>query len=676
LCEPSLRDHRSLTYRKGEAVAQSSSREHGPATVRSDQTNRPRTRTRRRHWGLWLLPFILAGLLVLALVSIVAAYQYEYRNRIYPGVQIAGINVGGLSLDQAATTLKEGLTPYPGPPVVLQYGDRSWALSPSDLGVAVDGVASAAQAYAVGREGATAAVAAPRGDWRAYLGAQWQGLETDLFSQWYALRDGQALDPVLTSDAGQINYHMLRIAREVDLAPQEASLTVSGLDVITTTGRSGRQVDLDASRAALLAAAQAGRGGTVELPVAERQPVVTSVDDAANRARTLLSQPLTLVAQGAGAAQRFAVDRATLRQWLQIAPLSRSDGTMELRVEVDQDLVTGYLQQIAAQIDHPMQNASLDFDPKTRQVKVVTPSQVGQQLDQAAAAASIASALTGDGPREILLPVIVLQPKIDSSKVAEMGITELVSEATTNFAGSSSGRVHNVANAASKFNNVVIPPGAVFSFNEHVGDITVANGFVDSLIIAGDRTEVGVGGGVCQVSTTAFQAAVRGGFPIVERWAHSYVVGYYGKPGLDATIYTPDVDFRFKNDTDHYLLIKTETNTAKSSVTFRFYGTKPDRTVEISEPVISNVTTPEKPVYKEDVTLAAGTIKQVDWANNGEQVVVVRTVRNADGTAKQDRFVSKYQAWRAVFLYGPGTRLPPGAVDSPAPATDSGQANG
>jgi vancomycin resistance protein YoaR len=657
-------------------VAQSLSREHGPRTVRPDQTGRTRTRARRRHWGLWLLPFILGGLLVLAAVSIVAAYQYEYRNRIYPGVQIAGINVGGLSLDEAATALKEGLTPYPGSPVVMQYGDRRWALSPSDLGIAVDGIASAAQAYAVGRHGATTAATSPRSDWKAYLQAQWQGLRTDLLSQWQALRDGQALDPVLTSDDGQISYHLLRIAREVDLAPQEGSLTVSGLDVITTDGKPGRQVDMEVSRAALLAAARAGRGGTVALAVAERLPVVTSVDDAANRARALLSQPLTLVAQGTGAAQRFAVDQATLRQWLQLTPISRPDGTMELRVEVDQDLVAAHLKQIAAQIDRPLQNASLDFDPKTRQVKVVTPSQAGQQLDQEVAAASIASALIGEGPREILLPVAVLQPKVDGSKVAEMGITELVSEATTNFTGSSSGRVHNVANAASKFNNVVIPPGEIFSFNEHVGDITVANGFVDSLIIAGDRTEVGVGGGVCQVSTTVFQAAARGGFPIVERWAHSYVVGYYGKPGLDATIYTPDVDFRFKNDTDHYLLIKTEVNAAKSLVTFRIYGTKPNRTVEISEPVISNVTAPEKPVYKEDASLATGAIKQVDWANNGQQVVVVRTIRNADGTAKQDRFVSKYQAWRAVFLYGPGTRLPPGVIEPPAPAPDAGQANG
>ena len=140
---------------------------------------------------------------------------------------------------------------------------------------------------------------------------------------------------------------------------------------------------------------------------------------------------------------------------------------------------------------------------------------------------------------------------------------ELVSEGTTNFKGSPAERVHNVVNAASKFGHVVVAPEEEFSFNRNVGDVNSANGFIDALVIAGDRTAVGIGGGVCQVSTTAFRAAFLGGFPIVERWAHGYVVGWYGKPGLDASIFTPNVDFRFKNDTGHFILIQSTWNEAK-----------------------------------------------------------------------------------------------------------------
>ena len=508
--------------------------------------NQPNATSSRRHgrWGAWLFLLLSVGLLALAAAGAVAVFEYRYVDRIYPGVQAAGIPLGGMTLSAADAAIADGLTPYPGLPVVVQHEDRRWALSPSDLGVSVDSAATAAQAYAVGRSGA-AGVPQPGQEFPGFLQGQWADLVADMSSQWQALRLGWAIEPLVKINDGQVNYQLRRIAQDVDLIPQEGSLTVSGLDVIAVAGQPGRQVNTDATRSALLEAARAGQGGMVPLVVEVRQPVVSSVDKAAAAAKVLLSQPLTLVPQGIETSQRFAVDRATLRQWLEIAPVSQSDGSVDLKVQVKQDLVQAYLNQISAQTNRPVQDATLDFNPETRQLKVLTPSQAGQELDMAASIKNIETALAGD-QREIALPVNVLQPKVDMNKVSEMGIVELIGEGTTNYKGSGEGRVRNIATAAGKFNNVVIPPDEEFSFNQFVGDITAANGFVDSLIIAGDRTEVGVGGGVCQVSTTAFQAAVRGGFPIVERWAHSYVVSYYGKPGLDATIYTPNVDFRLR----------------------------------------------------------------------------------------------------------------------------------
>ena len=118
-------------------------------------------------------------------------------------------------------------------------------------------------------------------------------------------------------------------------------------------------------------------------------------------------------------------------------------------------------------------------------------------------------------------------PAISSANLDELGIKELVSEATSYFKGSSAGRVHNIDLSASKFQNVIIPPGEIFSFNEHLGDVSAEAGYDESLIIFGNRTTVGIGGGVCQVSTTVFRAAFFGGFEIVERWAHGYRVGWY-----------------------------------------------------------------------------------------------------------------------------------------------------
>ncbi|MEI2693397.1 MAG: VanW family protein [Anaerolineae bacterium] len=174
-----------------------------------------------------------------------------------------------------------------------------------------------------------------------------------------------------------------------------------------------------------------------------------------------------------------------------------------------------------------------------------------------------------------------------------------------------------------------MPPGGVFSFNQAIGDVSEEYGYKDSLIIWGDRTAVGIGGGVCQVSTTVFRAAYYGGFPIEERWNHGYVVGWYGTPGLDATIYTPTVDFKFRNTTDNYLIIKSVLDEAKGILTFQFYGTKPPWQVEVTGPEILKETPPPAAIYQRDASLAPGEMRQVDWASKGMDVAWRRVIRDA-----------------------------------------------
>ncbi|MYC94225.1 MAG: vancomycin resistance protein, partial [Caldilineaceae bacterium SB0661_bin_32] len=202
--------------------------------------------------------------------------------------------------------------------------------------------------------------------------------------------------------------------------------------------------------------------------------------------------------------------------------------------------------------------------------------------------------------------------------------------------------------------------------------VSGANGFEDSAIIWGDRTAVGVGGGVCQVSTTVFRAALEGGFPFLERHNHGYVVSWYGDPGFDATIYTPYVDLRFLNDTDAHLLIQPVVNSAEGVLSFRFYGTKPDRVVEIGEAVYEDVKQPGAPIYQEDASLEAGQIKQVEWAKEGLTATVIRKVTE-NGVTREDPIRSVYRPWNAMFLYGPGTVIP-GVTDveepTPAPTTE------
>jgi vancomycin resistance protein YoaR len=229
--------------------------------------------------------------------------------------------------------------------------------------------------------------------------------------------------------------------------------------------------------------------------------------------------------------------------------------------------------------------------------------------------------------------------------------------------------VRNIEVAAEKFEGTVVPPGGVFSFNEIVRDVSSANGFEDGLVIWGDRTAVGVGGGVCQVSTTVFRTAYEGGFPIVSRTNHGYVVDWYGEPGMDATIFTPYVDFQFRNDTGAYLLLDPIVDSANGVMTFNFYGTAPNRTVTVSKPEIKDVKPAEPPQYVVDESLAPGEKKQVDWEKEGMTVTVTRTIVE-DGTTRTDTLTSNYEPWQAVYLVGPGTEIP--ATPTPA-ATETAE---
>lgn len=582
---------------------------------------------------------------IVAVAGAFAGWQFWHTDRIFSGVHIAGVPVGGETRASALLRLHRELTPYPLAPVFLE-------LSPSSTeGVGL--ARTAARRWALGSE-----LLAPEADLEgavnlAYHVGRQGGLLARILGQWRAFNGQQTVWPEVLVSEGVVRQAVGEAASEV----RRPSRPAMQIGEISLPPQPGLDVDVPATAQLILAQLASGHSGTVPLQTYSTAPPQSATADrrqsgsgvessasAGNSGGFAAAQPVVLRHEPSGTA--FALDAALLQR---IMP---GGDPGFLNEEALRFVVEGW----ANQVSYPAQDARLRFDDATSALTVLQHSRAGQRLNVDLTIEAVRKALATN-QRTGTLPIISIPPAVDSGRLNELGIRELVASGTTYFAGSSNTRVYNIEVAAEKLVGVVVPPGGVFSFNSAIEAVSGANGFEDSAIIWGDRTAVGVGGGVCQVSTTVFRAALEGGFPFLERHNHGYVVSWYGEPGFDATIYTPYVDLRFLNDTSAHLLIQPVVDREEGVLSFRFYGTRPDRVVEIGEAEYTDIEQPGEPIYQEDASLEAGQIKQVEWAKEGMTAIVMRRVTE-NGRTREDPIRSVYRPWNAMFLYGPGTVIP------------------
>ncbi len=277
----------------------------------------------------------------------------------------------------------------------------------------------------------------------------------------------------------------------------------------------------------------------------------------------------------------------------------------------------------------------------------------------------------------IALPITKVMPAVtvpDSLK--QKGITDLVGLGYSDFGGSPSGRVHNIQTGIAQYNGVVIEQGAEFSFMEQMSPVDAANGFVPELVIKGDETIPEYGGGLCQISSTMFRAALYSGLPITARRNHSYAVSYYARPygyGLDATVYDPAPDFKFVNDTAGALLVQAYTE--GDSAFYVFYGTNDARTVTMEGPYAYNYNSISAPSITYTDKLAPGEQEVKEHGHTGFTVDWYRTVTYV---TPEEGYVSPYAATasgvreniHSVYEARP-TKIWEGQAEGGAEATDT-----
>jgi vancomycin resistance protein YoaR len=602
-------------------------------------TARPLPQPQLDYWQTTVRLILAAtAALVLGIAVAVPAYELLYAGRIYPGVTAMGLPLGGLTPTEAVTLLAQHARPVTGPKVALHdiASGQRWLVSPADLGVHLDIEAMAREAYAPGRS---------------------DGFLKSLQAQAQLFFTKQDIAEIWAFDEKKSTLYLQLLAEQVNRPPRDATLSMLDLHAEAIPAQVGRTVDLNTTRERLLAQIATRTGGEVPLAVIETPPDIVDATAAQAQIERFLAAPLTFtLPEGepdAGQLGPWTLQPADLAQMLILEVVQDADGAGRWQAHLDRGHIASFVETIAETVHRDPVNARLDFNDVTGTVSEITPSQSGRKLDtEAAVALALEQAETDQ--RTVVLSLQVIAAEISAANAAELGIRGLISEGVSYFHNSSSGRANNIAVAASRFYGLVVPPGEVFSFNEPLGEVSAATGYEESVIIWGDRTRVGIGGGVCQVSTTAFRAAFWAGYPIVERYAHGFRVGWYEPPvGLDATIYAPQVDLKFRNDSPYYLLIKTEVDRATSTLKFRFYSTKLDYTVEMEGPFESNLVPHPEPIYEEDPSLAPGQKVQVEWPKDGLDVTIYRVIKKGGQEIRRDTFFSHYLPWAARYQVGP-----------------------
>ena len=326
---------------------------------------------------------------------------------------------------------------------------------------------------------------------------------------------------------------------------------------------------------------------------------------------------------------------------------------------VNQEMLQKLFKDIALKINKEPIDAQ--FSIENERVTTFKESENGSSLDFEKLSMLIDESakkiIETEKPQSVILetPIKILEPKITTEEANEFGIVEKIGEGKSEFKGSIPNRIYNISLAASRVTGILVEPDEEFSFNKNLGDVTRLTGYKEAYVIQNGRTVLGDGGGVCQVSTTLYRALLNAGLPITERHAHAYRVGYYEQnspPGIDATIFYPRVDMKFKNDTGNHILIQNQFDETNQTLVYTLYGKKDNRTVEITEPVVLSRTPPPEALYQDDPTLPRGTTKQVDFAAGGAKVSFTRKVTKDNAVIIDETISTSYRPWQAVYLVG------------------------
>jgi vancomycin resistance protein YoaR len=554
--------------------------------------------------------------------------------KLAQGIRVAGVPVGGLTPTQAVARLRARAARLDSVPLVFVAGSDRFSIRPHALGIEPNWSAAVA-------------AAADRGDgFVVARGYRRIGLR---------LSPVDITPPVKAYDAA-VAYEIDQLGSKIDRKHVEARLARHGLEIKAIPGRTGRLLDRVAATRIVVAALAGFARKPVELPVRIDRPTITVADLARNRllARRIVSAPVQLVRGSAG----LGVTRRQLAQML-VLP---ADGLGQ--IVLGGHAANAYFARLDRKLARPAADARFVVDGA--HVSIVS-SHTGIAVDVPRTAASLLAAAERRAHRVAHIEEAVVQPKRTTAQARAMGISGIVGSYETFFGGIAN-RIHNVELVAHLVDGTLIAPGATFSFNATTGARTAEKGFVAAPVIINGELQTGLGGGVCQVSTTVFNAAYVAGLPITQRTNHALYISHYPL-GRDATVNYPDTDLKFVNDTPHWLLLRTFVTS--SSLAVNLYGAPQDRRVETETAPLHFVSPP--PIERMiDKSLKPGERVVDSYGVPAQSTSVRRKVFAPNGKLLYDStWYSSYVAEPKLVRIGPAKpkspKKPPVTTTTPAP---------
>ena len=399
----------------------------------------------------------------------------------------------------------------------------------------------------------------------------------------------------------------------------------------------------------------------IKLSTITEYPKILSKDalNIESKAKAILAAaPLTLTYGD----KKWIIEKDQLADFLALKP--NDSATDKVGIGLDKIKTGAYLQEkISLEID--LKPLEAKFAVNNGKVSEFQNGQDGLALNIEKTLTKIENEILTSSQIEL---VVEVQPAlVNAGNINNFGIKEIIGIGTSNFTGSSANRRHNIKVGAAAVNGTLIKPGEEFSLLKTLGEIAGSTGYLPELVIKEGKTIPEYGGGLCQIGTTVFRAAINSGLPVTERRNHSYRVSYYEPAGTDATIYNPWPDFRFINDTPNYILIQQKFS--GNLVSFEFWGTKDGRQVENTKPTIYNIVKPGSAKIIETTNLKPGEKKCTEKAHSGADAYFDYKVTYPTGEIKEKRFSSHYVPWQEVCLLGAAEAAAPPNTASSTPAT-------